>query len=48
MLARYGALAALILIWGTTWAGITIGLEGIPPFTAVALRFAIAAPLLAP
>ena len=46
MLARYGALAALILIWGTTWAGITIGLEGIPPFTAVALRFAIAAPLL--
>ena len=46
MAARYGALAALILIWGTTWAGITLGLEGIPPFTAVALRFAIAAPLL--
>ena len=46
MLARYAALAALILIWGTTWAGITVGLEGIPPFTAVALRFAIAAPLL--
>ena len=46
MLARYAALAALVLIWGTTWAGITVGLEGIPPFTAVALRFAIAAPLL--
>ena len=27
MLARYAALAALILIWGTTWAGITVGLE---------------------
>lgn len=33
---------ALILIWGTTWAAIRIGLEGIPPFTGVALRFALA------
>ena len=42
----YGALAALILIWGTTWAAIRIGLQGIPPFTGVALRFALAAVVL--
>jgi drug/metabolite transporter (DMT)-like permease len=30
------------MIWGTTWAAIAIGLEGIPPFTGVAARFAIA------
>jgi drug/metabolite transporter (DMT)-like permease len=40
------SLAVLIGIWGTTWAAIRIGLEGIPPFTGVALRFAIAAVLL--
>jgi len=38
--------AALCLIWGSTWAAIQIGLQGIPPFTGVALRFAIAAALL--
>jgi len=38
--------ALLCLIWGTTWAAIQIGLAGIPPFTGVALRFAIAAALL--
>ena len=36
----------LIVIWGTTWAAIRIGLEGIPPFTGVALRFAIASAVL--
>ncbi len=36
------AIAALTLIWGTTWAAIAIGLKGIPPFTGVAARFAIA------
>ncbi len=40
------ALGILILVWGTTWAAITISLRGIPPFTGVALRFAIAACLL--
>jgi len=40
-------LAALIAIWGSTWAAIRIGLQGIPPFTGVALRFALAAALLA-
>ena len=36
----------LTLIWGTTWAAIRIGLEGVPPFTGVALRFALAGALL--
>jgi len=42
----FAAIALLCLIWGTTWAVIQIGLQGIPPFTGVALRFAIAAVLL--
>lgn len=33
-------------IWGSTWAVIRVGLEDVPPFTGVALRFAIAAALL--
>ncbi len=43
------ALAAfllLTLVWGTTWAVIRVGLAGIPPFTGVALRFAVAGGLL--
>ena len=40
------ALAALILIWGTTWAAIRVSLEGIPPITGVALRFTVAAAAL--
>ena len=40
------ALALLIFIWGTTWAAIRIGLEGLPPFTGVSIRFAIAAAVL--
>jgi drug/metabolite transporter (DMT)-like permease len=43
---RWAALALLVAIWGTTWAAIRVGLEGIPPLTGVALRFAIAAALL--
>jgi drug/metabolite transporter (DMT)-like permease len=39
-------LAALVLIWGTTWAAIRIGLGGIPPFTGAALRFALASVVL--
>ena len=38
--------AVLILIWGTTWAVIRIGLQGVPPFTGVAIRFTIAGALL--
>jgi len=42
-----GAVAAvLILIWGTTWAAIRIGLKGIPPFTGVAIRFALSSAVL--
>jgi drug/metabolite transporter (DMT)-like permease len=36
----------LSLIWGTTWAAIRIGLEGIPPISGVALRFTLAAAIL--
>ena len=39
-------LGLLTLLWGTTWAAITISLRGIPPFTGVALRFAIASTIL--
>jgi drug/metabolite transporter (DMT)-like permease len=41
-----GGFALLILIWGTTWAVIRIGLKGVPPFTGVAVRFTIAGALL--
>ena len=40
---KAAALGCLVLVWGTTWAAITISLRGIPPFTGVAARFAIAA-----
>jgi drug/metabolite transporter (DMT)-like permease len=40
------AFALLCLIWGSTWAVIQIGLQGVPPFTGVSLRFLIAAALL--
>lgn len=42
----YAALTVLILIWGTTWAVIRVGLRGLPPFTGVALRFGIASVVL--
>ncbi len=38
--------AVLVLIWGTTWAAIRIGLEGVPPFTGAFLRFALACVVL--
>lgn len=41
-----GAFVLLCLIWGSTWSVIRIGLAGIPPFTGVSLRFAIASVLL--
>lgn len=40
------AVATLILIWGSTWSVISIGLEGVPPLTGIALRFALASILL--
>jgi drug/metabolite transporter (DMT)-like permease len=45
-LLKVATLGLLTLVWGTTWAAITISLRGIPPFTGVALRFAIASVLL--
>lgn len=36
------ALLAVYLVWGSTYLGIRIGLEGFPPFLMGALRFAIA------
>lgn len=41
------ALALLIGIWGTTFAAIRVGLEGIPPLTGISLRFLIAGAVLA-
>ncbi len=38
--------AACCLIWGTTWAAIQVGLEGVPPFLGVSLRFLIAGAVL--
>ena len=44
--AAIATFAVLTLIWGTTWAAIRIGLQGIPPLAGVAMRFAIAAGVL--
>lgn len=41
-----GAIAVMVLIWGTTWAVIRLGLEGVPPFAGVSIRFAIAGAVL--
>ena len=35
------------IIWGSTWLAIKIGLESIPPFYGVAIRFAVATVILA-
>ena len=35
--------AALCLVWGSTWVVIAAGLDAMPPFTSAAIRFAIAA-----
>ena len=40
------AIGLLIVIWGSTWSVIRIGLRGIPPLTGVSLRFGIASVLL--
>lgn len=36
----------LCLIWGTTWIGIKLGLEDLPPLTFAALRFLLASAIL--
>ena len=40
------ALVAMTVVWGSTWAVIRVGLEDIPPFAGVAMRFAVASVLL--
>lgn len=45
-LVASAVIALLSLIWGTTWAAIRISLEGFPPLTGVALRFAVASAVL--
>lgn len=44
--STWASLAVLTLIWGTTWAAIRIGLEGIPPAVGIAFRFGIASTVL--
>jgi drug/metabolite transporter (DMT)-like permease len=39
-------IALLVIIWGTTWAAIRIGLQGVPPFTGAAIRFAVASAVM--
>jgi drug/metabolite transporter (DMT)-like permease len=45
-LLSYLILLLLTCIWGTTWSAIRVQLRGIPPFTGVALRFALAGAVL--
>ena len=42
----WGAVALLCAIWGTTWSVIHIGLQSVPPFSGVAIRFGLAGVLL--
>lgn len=45
-LAVWVALATVYLVWGSTYLGIAIVIETIPPFLSMAVRFAIAGSLL--
>ena len=40
------AYTSLCLIWGSTWLGVHIIVQYVPPFLAAALRFVVAAPIL--
>lgn len=33
----------ICLIWGSTWVGIKVGLDGVPPFLSAGLRFSLSA-----
>ncbi|MEO1370207.1 MAG: DMT family transporter, partial [Acidobacteriota bacterium] len=41
-----GVALLLTFIWGTTWAGVRISLDGYPPLLGVSLRFALASIVL--
>lgn len=45
-LALWTAMATLYVVWGSTYLGIAIAIESIPPFLMLAIRFAIAGSLL--
>ena len=40
------ALGTVYLVWGSTYFGIAVAIESIPPFLMLALRFTIAGGLL--
>jgi len=42
----WSGLAAISFIWGSTWLAIKIGLESVPPFLGVGIRFLLAAAIL--
>ncbi|MFO1449583.1 MAG: EamA family transporter [Opitutaceae bacterium] len=44
--ALWLAFAAIYLIWGSTYLGIRVAIETIPPFAMTALRFLVAGPIL--
>ncbi len=44
--AIFVAYAATVSIWGTTWLGIKVSLNAIPPFTGAGLRFILAGMVL--
>ncbi|GHH72012.1 drug/metabolite exporter YedA [Streptosporangium violaceochromogenes] len=46
-LLTWGALATVYVVWGSTYLGIMVAIETIPPFTSGAIRFLTAAPILA-
>ncbi len=42
----YGALAAVCVFWGTTYLGIRIALESLPPLYLIAIRYTISGGIL--
>lgn len=45
-LALWAALATIYVVWGSTYLGIAIAIETIPPFLMLAVRFAVAGGVL--
>jgi drug/metabolite transporter (DMT)-like permease len=42
----YLGFVLICLLWGSSWAAVKIGLQGIPPFLSLSLRFSIASIIL--
>lgn len=45
-LALWAAMATIYLVWGSTYLGIAVAIETIPPFLMLAIRFAVAGAFL--